>query len=162
METKNKYYKICKCGKEKENIRNGYCYDCTTNYRKDYNISKRKIRDDKVVIDGRHYYIMCKCGKEKESLRSVYCNECFRNYTHKKKYSEDNREIDFYTNKLIKFVDKIERRNGICSLEDIFVEMIDLFNYFYLNSSLDTRLSAGKQLTFMWEYIKEIRFKLKK
>jgi hypothetical protein len=142
-----------------------------------------KISHRKVIItekDGKkiYNYLQCKCGADKNPT-SAYCKACQREVNKsqikaaklKKEYIEvekmsksmctliqyDNRgAVKVAKSKLIEFVDRIEKRNGWASMEEIFVEMITLFNFFGKECYLDT-LSTGKQISSMWSFLKEKR-----
>ena len=50
---------------------------------------------------------------------------------------------------LIEFVDRIRRRGGLASLDDIFVKLITIHTKYYPIIGMD-QLSAEKQLSKMW------------
>ena len=152
-------------------------------------MSKKPItRKDRVLDgDGKYYYATCKCGVIKDSYKSSYCKDCQKVYQNnwrsgkpvkeqkverlqleKIKNEKSNstwRESRSHTinmeNKLIKFINRIDRRNGICSLEDIFVDMIDLYNFFGNNSMIDT-LPTQIQLSLMWDFLKKKKIKVER
>lgn len=139
-----------------------------------------KKRDDLIKEGGRYYYKNCnKCGSVKSSYKSSYCSECQRETAkrkkdttnellqslektgHSRKESNDStlfndvvRKKTFYDKMLIEFIDRIERRSGIASMEDIFVTMITLYNFYGSNKSLD-HLQTNLQLEMMWELLKD-------
>jgi hypothetical protein len=142
---------------------------------------KRGSRTDMVKESGKIYYKICKCGLEKESYKMPMCRSCNRDYLNernrsKKRYDVEiknlirkgkggdktlDRKKNFWSNKLIEFVNKIERRNGLASIEDIFVDMITLFNYYGCNQDIDI-LPTEIQLQMMWEYLSDYKKKIEK
>lgn len=150
-------------------------------------MSKKPItRTDRVLDgDGKYYYAICKCGEVKEYYKSSYCKDCQNQYQKRWRkskpiketkverlelekvsrvitnstWSETRRLTIEMENSLIKFVNKIDRRRGVCSLQDIFVEMIDLYNFFGNNSMIDT-LPTQIQLSLMWDFLKNKKKKI--
>jgi hypothetical protein len=138
----------------------------------------RGSRTDRVVENGKIYYTMCKCGVEKESYKTPMCNACNRDY-YVNKRSKTNTVIKdlvvkgkkditltteivgtkYYKRLLFNFVNKIERRNGIASLEDLFVDLITLFNYYGCNQDIDV-LPTDVQLKMMWQFLREYKNKI--
>jgi hypothetical protein len=143
----------------------------------------RGTRPDMVRENGKIYYRICKCGLTKESYKMPMCKGCDKEYHRNRKENQhnfnvyikdlvvkgkrDNSILDkvpgktYYPKLLVEFVDKIERRNGIASLEDIFCDLITLFNYYGCNQDIDT-LPTGMQLSVMWNFIKEYKNKMEK
>ena len=138
----------------------------------------RGSRTDMVKENGKTYYRICKCGLEKESYKMSMCNVCNKEYYKNKRRDKDgykvkikdlvrNGEKDmtimakkfYWRDKLFNFVNRIERRNGIASLEDIFVDMITLFNYYGCNQDIDI-LPTDLQLRMMWEYLRDKKKKI--
>ena len=133
------YQRFCKCGDLKEDPKRSKCNKC-----------RPEVRS--IKIQGKYYKRFCKCGNLKENITSKICNECAK---------VELKPIDprYYNNEaLIKFVEKIKRRNGIASLEDIFVHMITIYNS-YGDRTMDT-LSVQTQLGLMWQQLNEIYNKL--
>ena len=140
---------------------------------------KRGARTDMVKEDGKVYYRICKCGLEKESYKCPMCNACEKEYYRKRRQNKDNYDIVikdlvvkgkekdysiptkkfYYRDMLFDFVNKVERRNGLVSFEEMFVDMITLFNYYGCNQDIDT-LPANLQLSLMWEYLKKRKEKI--
>jgi len=138
----------------------------------------RGSRTDRVVENGRIYYRICKCGVDKESYKTPMCNACNKDYYINKR-SKTNIVIKdlvvkgkkditlpiervgtkYYKRLLFNFVNRIERRNGIASLEDIFVDMITLFNYYGCNQDIDA-LKTDVQLKMMWDFLREYKNKI--
>lgn len=134
----------------------------------------RGTRTDIVKENGKIYYRICKCGLEKESYKMSMCRECNREYLNhrnrsKKLYDIEIKDLvrkgkdgdrtlirkkNFWSNKLIDFVNRIEKRNGLASIEEIFVDMITLFNYYGCNQDIDI-LPTDLQLSMMWEYLRD-------
>ena len=139
---------------------------------------KRGSRTDMVKENGKVYYRICKCGLEKESYKCPMCNACEKEYYRKRRQNKDNYDIVIkdlvvkgkekdksidtskkrYRKNLFEFVNKIERRNGLASMEDIFVDMITLFNYYVCNQDIDI-LPTGIQLQMMWEFLRDYKIK---
>ena len=106
-------------------------------------------------------------------------NTCEKEYYRKRRQNKDNYDIVIkdlvvkgkekdksidtskkrYRKNLFEFVNKIERRNGLASMEDIFVDMITLFNYYGCNQDIDI-LPTGIQLQMMWEFLRDYKIKL--
>lgn len=114
---------------------------------------RKAVRTDFVIEGGKRYYKICKCGKVKERYKNSYCLSCSNEYS-KKQLNKNNEKF------LIEFVDRIERRGGIASMEDIFVSMITLYNYWGYNKKINA-LPTKIQLSIMWEFLKEKRKKIK-
>ena len=134
----------------------------------------RGTRTDIVKENGKIYYRICKCGLEKESYKMSMCRECNREYLNhrnrsKKLYDIEIKDLvrkgkdgdrtlirkkNFWSNKLIDFVNRIEKRNGLASIEEIFVDMITLFNYYGCNQDIDI-LPTDLQLSMMWQYLRD-------
>jgi hypothetical protein len=146
--------------------------------------NKRWIRGSRtdIIREGdKIYYKICKCGVEKESYKMSMCRSCNRDYLNERNRSKKkcdfeikdlvrkgkggdktlDRKKNFWSNKLIEFVNRVERRNGIASMEDIFVDMITLFNYYGCNQDIDI-LPTGIQLQMMWEYLSDYKKKIEK
>lgn len=149
--------------------------------------SAKTKRDDLIKENGRHYYRLCnKCRETKPSYKSSYCPKCQKERSlREKKTSKDLleslerttnsrketndvtmfddivRKKTFYDKMLVDFINRIERRNGIASMEDIFVTMITLYNFYGSNKSLD-HLKTDLQLQMMYELLKEKKKKVEK
>lgn len=143
---------------------------------------KRGARTDMVKENGKVYYRICKCGVEKESYKMSMCRECNRDYlNHRNKtkraaYDVEVKDLvrkgrggdktlvrkkNFWINKLTDFVNRIEKRGGWASIEEIFVEMITLFNYYGCNQDIDV-LPTDLQLSMMWNHLKNCKKKIEK
>jgi hypothetical protein len=138
----------------------------------------RGSRIDRVVENRRTYYKICKCGIEKESYKMPMCNACTKDYYINKR-SKTNIVIKdlvvkgkkditlpietagtkYYKKLLFDFVNRIERRNGLASLEDIFVDMITLFNYYGCNQDID-KLPTNLQLKAIWDFLRDYKKKM--
>ena len=142
--------------------------------------SKRGSRPDIVRENGKIYYKVCKCGIEKESYKMPMCLKCNNTYYIEMRGRRNAKNIivrdlvikgsnkdvtilekpgKYHRRLLVEFVNKIERRNGLASLEDIFVDLITLFNYFGCNQDIDP-LPTDTQLSMMWNFIKEYKNKI--
>jgi len=148
----------------------------------------RGSRTDRVVENGRTYYKICKCGIEKESYKIPMCNACGKDYYIKNRSKNPKHIVEvgngivivkdlvvkgkkdmtlpsetagtkYYKKLLFDFVNRIQRRNGLASLEDIFVDMITLFNYYGCNQDID-KLPTNLQLKAMWDFLKEYKNKM--
>jgi len=116
--------------------------------------------------------------KSKQDGYSFYCKECWSLYkkdwriktnrvkkreikSSSNKSQKVNKEVNFYVSeidrnveRLITFYKRIQRRNGICSLEDILCEMLDLSIYFFGQYNYCS-MKSNKQLELMWKDLKE-------
>ena len=145
----------------------------------------KRTRDDLIRENGKHYYRLCnKCREPKPSYKASYCPKCqleraraqrktgedlvksLDKVSNSRKETNDSTMFDdivrkklFYDKMLIEFINRIERRNGISSMEDIFVTMITLYNFYGCNKSLD-HLKTDLQLQMMWELLKEKKRKI--
>lgn len=117
----------------------------------------------------------CKeCNKElpepkiKRKDSNPYCMRCYHRIWQRinKPYVPNHSKTSELTNEKIindinDFVNKIEKRNGMASIEEIFVEMITLF-YDYglsIDDKLIDKYPVNKQLTFMWNKLKMVSSK---
>ena len=96
-----------------------------------------------------------KCNDIKKPT-NIYCKPCMTKYRreydkHKSELKSliDNNDID-----IIKFIDKIERRDGICSLEEIFVDMITYYQILDIRKNIDDLL-VGFQLEYKLSHLKK-------
>lgn len=109
------------------------------------------MKEKKMIkIDGKYYSKTCKCGALKDNFKSKLCNKCGV-----EKLASRTRVTKEQSNKLINFVEKIRRRNGLASIEDIFVEMIGIYNTYCNPSKLDY-MDTNTQLSMMWEHLNRI------
>ena len=102
------------------------------------------------------------CGIPTRSGNNVrgYCNSCY----HKRQQLVVNKRIknvDEAIDTMIEFVDRIERRNGMASMEEVFVELIGHYNTFGNEYKYD-KLSTNLQLEAMYDHLKKQRNKLLK
>lgn len=130
---------------------------------------KRISNQEKVLIGGKICYKLCKCGEEKEKPSSPFCRPCNRKYLSERKsikindklfnsnfcIEEDKLKPSEFRIILINFVNKIERRGGLASLQDVYVDLITLYNYFGINDKSINILEPAEQLSAMWQFIKE-------
>lgn len=100
-----------------------------------------------IKIDGQYYSKFCKCGATKQEVKSKLCNECAQ-----KKLSNRRIPTGDDCSELINFVNKVNRRGGLASIEDIFVDMITIYNKYCNPSKLDT-METGTQLSMMWQHL---------
>jgi len=139
----------------------------------------KEVREDLVKVGKKCYYRLCKCGAEKNTLKTPYCPECWKRrregisvnslfkdpymfLENRKKRERSGMSIDIpartigkiFEDKLYKFVTKIERRNGLASMEDIFIDLIDLYTYYGSQKNID-EYPVNKQLEIMWTFIKK-------
>lgn len=138
----------------------------------------RGTRTDMVKENGKSYYRICRCGAVKESYKMSLCRTCNRNYLKErnknktivikdlvvKGKNKDNSIVtyrNFWKNKLINFVNTVERRRGWVTMEELFVDMITLFNYYGCNQDIDV-LPTGSQLSMMWNFLKDYKNKIEK
>lgn len=142
------------------------------------------VRQDRIFDEnGKYYYALCKCGREKEFYKSSYCSECNKKYqkiwrgTDKKRDEKvsnldlgvkiktkklENRELkERMEMEVVKFVNRINRRGGICSLEDIFVDMIEYYQFFGNNNMLDAK-PVNVQLKLMWKFLQNKKKEIEK
>lgn len=93
----------------------------------------------------KYVYPTCKCGKEKEIPTNRYCKNCYKNYI-------INNRVEIIPHKEIKdFIIRVNKNNGMVSLEDIFINLITYYNY------IDGSKLYGKtsdQLMQMWQIVK--------
>ena len=159
-----KYKLICpKCQGDKPSHKS-YCKECQRVYERDRRErikgSPLGIRKKRVPIDIEAKFICPKCLNEKDPKKS-YCPQCYR------LYYKENRNIrtgqlhdpeDGTISRLVEFVDRIEGRGGMASLDELMVEMIGLFNDLCVGKGLDI-LPVRLQLIQMWSSLKKIRNK---
>jgi len=120
------------------------------------------------------YFNCPKCGIEKKP-KSPYCASCqlinqknkvgFNDSDNSDKISKKGSTLlkpngvtvdDIILTKLdlVNWVNKINRRNGIASMEDVFVHMITFYNYFGREGVFDI-LPTNEQLKLMWEFLQK-------
>jgi hypothetical protein len=107
----------------------------------------------------------CKVEISREQKAS-YCEVCnkllnrFNTYINKKSL-----ENNYYNNKMKKhlheFVDRLEARKEMASIEEIFVELITLHNHFTKDNDTMREESAQTQIPRMWKTLKSISEKIK-
>jgi len=110
---------------------------------------------DKSNIDGYSIYCrVCWSNYKKERYRRIHGSVKERKRNTKVKdilFTENERDRNI--NRLIVFYKRMDRRNGICSLEDIFCEMLDLSIYFFGEYNY-CNMKANRQLGLMWRELK--------
>ena len=94
------------------------------------------------------YSICRKCNKDKKASSTSVCSSCAREYRLSKK--KDMTEVN---KKIYEFVSRVEKRNGMASGDEIFVELITLF---YETNPVNTydKLSVKKQVERMYIHLK--------
>ena len=105
----------------------------------------------------RIYYPKCnKCGIEKENIKLSYCRGCCARrrvklcrVLEKGKFEDNGMKLE-----MIKWVNKIERRGGLASIEDIFVNLITYYNEFCSRKGIDD-FSVKDQIEHMWKSIRK-------
>ena len=108
-------------------------------------------RSDTIIINKKKYYIHCKCGVVKENVKCAYCGECQR-LRDRERYADKNNVS--YRENLIEFVNRIEKRKGMASFYEVFVELISIFNHYYSTKLIDL-MPVDLQLEYMYIKIKE-------
>lgn len=102
--------------------------------------------------------------KRKRRNSKTYCMRCYHriwqriNRPYVPNHSKSKLTNEKIINDINDFVNKIEKRNGMASVQEIFVEMITLFYDYGLNADdkvIDT-LSVNKQLEHMWNKLKMV------
>lgn len=126
------YYQCPKCGADK-NLKSSYCPDCQRISTKKHTIKVKKHKE--IEIDSE---VIGSDFSKADSTLENYLNHS----------DIINEKIN-----LINWVNKIERRGGLASMEDIFVHMIGFYNYFGKEGVIDT-LPTSKQLEIMWDFVR--------
>jgi len=130
--------KCKKCGIKKHNNGQELCFRC-------------KPRKQSI-------YKKCgKCGCEKtNALSTPYCKPCNREYSKNlREYNLEN--ISKYDEKsIIKFIERIERRNGYVSIYELLVELITLFNTLGKGSEIYNEYEPNIQLQKMYKELKKV------
>lgn len=138
-------YTVCiKCDSDKNPSKHPWCKNCT---RESY--AKKPY---------------CKCGRLKEKLTSYSCRTCHNEYYKLKKYRnfiKQSKDICNENSKLVKFVERIERRGGLCSMMEIF-ELVDIWESVNTNTIKYDNLSSVRQIEKMWNDVKKIYYTSKK
>lgn len=144
----------CKCGNVKTKPKSITCDECR--------IYGRVWDSEKMKWHYRH----CKCGEVKESYKSNYCIKCQRDIYRRNVRSESRTDYDLelirksdLNKRLIKLVTKVEADGGYITLNDLFVEMITLYNHYFNQNGMDN-LKPAKQLTTMWKKLTELYYKI--
>ena len=98
----------------------------------------------------------CECGNIKFT-KSKMCPDCLSNREIERDLVYQIYEIQL----LNEFVMRVNSRNGWVSLEELFIDLIDLFqlfgNFFWID-----RMDTKDQLKFMWIYLQKVNDKLLK
>ena len=131
------------CSSARDN-RDGTCKECRKECRKKSISLKQKYYE---------YDKCCKCGSSKKSSRSPYCPPCFKVKHLESKVIKNlrikNRSL------LVKFVDRIENRNGLASINEMFVELIG-FHRLYGKDSDINNLPVNEQIYEMYQHLKKL------
>ena len=96
--------------------------------------------------------------KRKVKNATPYCRTCYQRIWQRINRPSDKRVNHSNINDIKEFVNRIEKRNGIASIQEIFVEMISLYNDYgtsYEDRVVDT-YPVNKQLEYMWNKLKSI------
>ena len=105
------------------------------------------------------YNVLCpKCGADDKRLRTPYCKNCSKEYD---KAHRDYKSETKSKEELIEFVDRVNNRNGMVSMNEMFVELITLFHYYYDSRGVLDQLTPSQQIEMMWKYIKELAYNWK-
>lgn len=93
----------------------------------------------------------CKlCGKENSTTLRM-CKVCRKN--HYKRLTQDEKGV--MVKRAYYFVERIEKRNGMISTHELFVELITLYDECEGNHKLIDKKPVYEQLKFMYEYLKK-------
>jgi len=127
--------KCKKCGVKKHNNGQELCFRCKP--RKKSNYEK-----------------CAKCGCVKTNAKSTpYCKPCNREYS---RSLRDFQAQNVYDKKrIIKFIEKVERRNGYVSIYELLVELITLFNSLKKGSDIYNEYEPNVQLEKMYKDLKK-------
>lgn len=96
--------------------------------------------------------------KRKVKNATPYCMRCYHRIWQRINRPSMNCKNQSNINDIKQFVNRIEKRNGIASIQEIFVEMISLYNDYgtsYEDRVVDT-YPVNKQLEYMWNKLKSI------
>lgn len=106
----------------------------------------------------------CKCGNLKEKATSATCKVCRSAYyrsSKERRFLKLSKQICSKNSKLVNYVERIERRGGLCSMLEIF-ELIDIWESAHTNTIKYDNLSSVRQIEKMWNDIKKIYYTSKK
>lgn len=138
--------------------------------RRQWYVENKTTLTDKIIYDRfRKYEIRPTLNPDKITQNKL-CNLCLNDnayeYTKKStRYCFECKIIDTKSKRtfdvgiresipmLKEFVNRVEDRNGFVSLDEIFVELITLYQYFGNNYVIDS-LSVREQIIYMWQYLK--------
>ena len=145
MKKDKRLYTTCnRCLSDKNPTRHTWCYKCS-----------------KESYAQKPY---CKCGNLKEKITSATCKSCRTKYyrtSKEKRFLKLSKQICSKNSKLVNYVERIERRGGLCSMLEIF-ELIDIWESAHTNTIKYDNLSSVKQIERMWNDIKKIYYTSKK
>ena len=102
-----------------------------------------------------------KCGSDflKTAATGNQCDTCRRGQKKRTRYNRNTKIKEHTAEPAIKFIDKIEKRDGyIYSL----IEMSELLEHWYNIASVQykyDKLPAGHQLHYMWRDLLEFKYK---
>lgn len=127
------------CNDYKKTKKNKYCNKCVIVNRAENKRIKENIRQQKLINRQlKSDKTICKICRVNKVVKKKRCNECLL-------FFDINKMINEYDlTRLIKFVEKVSKRNGYCSLEEIFdmMEIYDSIGYYpnkYLNLKLNEK-----------------------
>lgn len=107
-------------------------------------------REDKIKEDQRRYR-----EENKEAYKEYQRKYREANKVNKRLESINNSPITqnvSHFNKLIVFVERMDKQNYMATMEDIFVDMIGIFTFYFIDR-YETNKPAGHQLQCMWNQI---------
>jgi hypothetical protein len=144
---------LCECGKVKSSFKQMKCDEC-----------KEKGR---IWIEStkKYCYIYCRCGEIKESYKSSYCVKCQRvKYNRSVGKNRTDYKLEYITKddaraRLGSLIKRVEDDNGCITLQDLFIEMITLYNHYFASNGMD-EMRPGKQLTTMWKKLNQLYYKI--
>lgn len=112
------------------------------------------VGQQRIKIGLSWYNVLCpKCGSDDKRLKTPYCKKCSRDYgSNHRDYSSEYRS----KKQLIEFVDRINRRRGMASMQEVYVEMVTLFHYFYQSRGILDQFNPTVQLEVMWRYLNDL------
>lgn len=100
----------------------------------------------------KYIYSICKCGSLKETPNRPYCKKCCSEYY---KGSKKIKEVlpESLDVEVLEFIEHIESRRGMASLNEIFVDLIDYYTWLKSNGDNSTEidiLPPMDQIKIMW------------
>ena len=138
VKKKYEYDKCTKCGDSKRLTTKSRCKKCEPPQKK-YT-----------------YNICSKCKKTKNESRSPYCSTCQQEYGR----GSFNKVIDRVG--MNDFVNRIEGRGGLCTTNEIFVDLIGFYNQLIKTGDGIDNDTIQNQIKFMWKRVKTYSKTVKK